>query len=721
MKFLLRLLLRLVYGFRAYNTEVLKTPGPVLLVPNHVSWLDWLFIGVCIDDDWRFVTSSETAKTTWLHRRIMVNKRTFPIDATSPYAVKHMAEYLQGGGRLVLFAEGRITRTGSMMKLYDGTGFLLHKTQSKIITAYLRGVNRIPWVRHNGWTRWFQRTSAHFSTVLTPPHLEKISTQTARNQLSLWLRRQMNLQQFEVDLELGPQNVLDAIGETGDILPGKEILEDVSRQTLTYRRLFTGIDLLQVQWMKRLDSDQRVGLLLPNVNGLVVSILSLWASGKVPAILNFSSGIHVICQCAELAAVKHIITSRQFLTKAKIDPAPLEKAGIELIFLEEVRAGISRVTRIAALMRRYFGFKPALHRPSAKEAAVILFTSGSEGTPKGVELTHRNLMANILQMMTAADFTDHERVFNALPIFHSFGLAAGTLLPLVRGFYTFLYPSPLHYRVVPYVVYDRHCTILLGTNTFLNGYARKANAYDFYSVRYVFAGAEKIQESTYNAWARNFGVRILEGYGATECSPAITLNTLACPCFGSVGQFLPAIEHKIIPVEGVNDGGQLWVRGPNVMRGYLNPDANTKFQALGGWYDTGDIVKVDVNGFVFILGRLKRFAKVSGEMVSLTAVEDALANSFPQFGLRFQVAVLSRSDPEKGEALVVATNESKLSLSDVRRAIINRGFSNLCVPREIIVVREIPKLGTGKVNHRELAKTLFAQPSASAGVSGRNP
>jgi acyl-[acyl-carrier-protein]-phospholipid O-acyltransferase/long-chain-fatty-acid--[acyl-carrier-protein] ligase len=325
-----------------------------------------------------------------------------------------------------------------------------------------------------------------------------------------------------------------------------------------------------------------------------------------------------------------------------------------------------------------------------------------------VELTHGNLLANIGQMVAVKDFMDGDRVFNALPLFHSFGLM-GLLLPLARGMYVFLYPSPLHYRVIPSLLYDLDCTIFFGTNTFLNGYARKAHPYDFRSLRMLVGGAEKLQEATANAWGRQFGARVLEGYGATECSPVVTINTWLNPRYGSAGRFLPGIEYKLEPVEGVAEGGRLWVRGPNVMRGYLNPEPNAKFQAQGGWYDTGDIARVDEDGFLYILGRLKRFAKVSGEMVSLTAAEEALAGAFPQYGLRFQIAVLSRPDAERGETLVAVSNEPRLQLEEIRAAIRARGLGNLYAPREVQYVREIPKLGTGKINHRELQKIIFPQ------------
>jgi acyl-[acyl-carrier-protein]-phospholipid O-acyltransferase/long-chain-fatty-acid--[acyl-carrier-protein] ligase len=310
------------------------------------------------------------------------------------------------------------------------------------------------------------------------------------------------------------------------------------------------------------------------------------------------------------------------------------------------------------------------------------------------------------QMLAVTDIQDTDRMFNCLPLFHSFGLTVGTLLPIVRGLYVFIYPSPLHYRVVPAAFYDQDCTIFLSTNTFLNGYARKAHPYDFRSMRYLFAAAEKLQESTATTWSQKFGVRVLEGYGATECSPCLSVNTPLWPKHGSVGRLLPGMEFRLEPVEGVAEGGRLHVRGPNVMRGYLNADANAKFKALGGWYDTGDIVSVDEEGYLFIRGRLKRFAKVSGEMISLTAVEDALAGAFPQYGLRCEVAVVTRPDEAKGEALIAVTNEPKLQLEDIRAAIRARGLSNLSAPREIKVVREIPKLGTGKINHRELEKML---------------
>ncbi len=706
MRAFFHLLLRILFRFRAYNTGVLNTPGPVLLLPNHVSWIDWLFLAVLMDKDWKFVVSSTAAETSWLHRLVMLNRRTFPVDTASPYAIKRMAEYLQTGGRLVLFPEGRLSRTGSLMKVFDGTGFLLVKTQAKVITCYLRGAQRVLKCEHPGWRKWFPTVTAHFSEVLTPHKLENVSTAQARAQMTNWLRDRLVDQQFRVEMYFGAGHILGAISEVARHRPNQIILEDATNKELSYRRLLVGADLMAQQLEKECDGNH-VGVLLPNVNATPVVLLALWSLGKVPAILNFSTGMATMLACVQLAGLKHIVTSRKFLERAKLKPEPFAEAGIKLLYLEDLREQITGIQKFCSLLRISFSPQSVIRNaPAPDDTAVILFTSGSEGVPKGVELSHKNILANIRQMLGVTDLMDTDRLFTCLPLFHSFGLTVGLLLPLVRGFYVFIYPSPLHYRVVPSVFYDRDCTIFISTNTFLNGYARKAHPYDFRSMRYMFAAAEKLQEATAQTWAQKYGVRIFEGYGATECSPCVSLNTPLAPRYGSVGRLLPGIEHKLEPVEGVTDGGRLFVRGPNVMKGYLNADANAKFKELSGWYDTGDIVSVDAEGYLQIRGRMKRFAKVSGEMVSLAAVEDALAGAFPQYGLRCQIAVVTRPDEGKGEALIAVTNEPKLTLDEIRDAVKAKGLTNLSTPREIKVVREIPKLGTGKVDHRELQKMI---------------
>ena len=702
---LMRGVLRLWFRFRAFNEEATHCDGPALLIPNHLSWIDWLFVGLCLEPDWKFAASELPARHSKLHKWVLSNERIILIGTEPSASLKKMTAHLEAGGKLILFAEGRMSRTGCLQRLFDGTGFLIQKTGAKVVLCYLRGAQRVLASPHGGWTEWFPKVSAHFSEPLTAPEFEgKSAEQRAR--LNQWLRDRMIEQQFETEMEHGPQTVITAIAEVARHIPSRVALEDSTFQDVTYQRVLVGTDVLAGQWDKRLERGiDRVGVLLPNVNGKAITLTSLWAAGKVPAILNYTAGTASMLACLELSGIKQVITSSAFIEKAKLDVAPLEEAGLELIYLEDVRDSISGLSKLCALLNHKLNPWAGQYTPFA-DTAVVLYTSGSEGTPKGVELTHKNLLANVRQSMSVIDLKDTDRFFTCLPLFHSFGLTVGLLLPLLRGAYVYLFPSPLMYRQIPAAFYDRDCTVLLATNTFLNGYARAAQAADFSELRYLICGAEKIQDATREAWAKKFGVRLFEGYGATETSPVLSTNTIFESRDGSVGRLFPGVEYKLEKVDGVDEGGKLLVKGPNIMKGYLNAEPNAEFKKLDGWYDTGDIVTVDEDRYIFIKGRAKRFAKISGEMVSLTAVEAALAGAFPQHGEECAVAVIARPDADKGEQLIAATNTPDLTAEEVREAITKAGLPNLAVPREIKVLDEIPVLGSGKTNYPELTKLL---------------
>ena len=346
--------------------------------------------------------------------------------------------------------------------------------------------------------------------------------------------------------------------------------------------------------------------------------------------LNFSTGPAAAQSACKAAEIKLVVTARKFVEKAKLEAMVAALASqTTVLYLEDVRGEIGITTRIRALVRSLMA-RPRHRRERAHDPAVVLFTSGSEGTPKGVVLSHRNLLANRHQLGSVVDFSPKDIVFNALPVFHSFGLTGGLLLPLLAGVRVFLYPSPLHYRTVPELAYGVNATILFGTDTFLAGYARVADNYDFYSVRYVFAGAERVKPETRRVWSEKFGIRILEGYGATETAPALAVNTPMHFKAGTVGRLLPGVEHRLETVEGIADAARLFVSGPNVMLGYLRAENPGVIDPPpDGWYDTGDIVQIDAEGFVTIKGRAKRFAKVAGEMVPLGAVEELVARVWP--------------------------------------------------------------------------------------------
>lgn len=482
-------------------------------------------------------------------------------------------------------------------------------------------------------------------------------------------------------------------------------LEDAERQPISFGRLVLGALVLGRKLAALTQARERVGLLLPNVQGMAVTLFGLTAFGRVPALLNFTAGVKNLRAAGELAELKTIVTSRRFVDQAKLDDelAALGE-GRRVIFLEDVRKSITSLDKaLGALASLAPGLAHRPHAAAPDDPAVVLFTSGTEGRPKGVVLTHANLVSNARQIfaLAAGFLSERDIVMNPLPAFHSFGLTAGLLMPLLHGMKVVLYPSPLHYKQVPKLIGETGCTFLFATDTFLQGYARAAGPDDLKSVRYVVAGAERVKPETRRMW-EPYGTTILEGYGCTECSPVLACNTPVATRAGSVGRLLPGIEARLDPVEGINEGGKLCVRGPNVMAGYLSFDHPGRIAPPeDGWHDTGDIVALD-DGFVTIKGRAKRFAKLGGEMVSLAAVESMVAGLWPGHNH----VVVSLPDPRKGEQLVLVTENpaaDRAALQEVAKA---QGFPELWVPRAILVTGAIPVLGNGKIDYgstRDLA------------------
>ncbi|MGH6863559.1 MAG: AMP-binding protein, partial [Methylocella sp.] len=461
---------------------------------------------------------------------------------------------------------------------------------------------------------------------------------------------------------------------------------------VSYRKLLIGAHVVGRKLQASSEAGEAVAVMLPNANGAAVAIFALISAGRVPAMINFTAGAANILAGCTSAKVKTLLTSRGFVEKGKLAKlvAVLEES-VRVIYLEDVRAGVSWADKLRALI----GHRRALAPREAGDPAVILFTSGSEGAPKGVVLSHKNILANAAQAAARIDFGRTDKVFNVLPVFHCFGLNAGFVLPLVSGVPVYLYPSPLHYKLVPELVYGSNATILFGTDTFLAGYARVAHAYDFRSVRYVLAGAEPVKEGTRNIWSEKFGIRILEGYGVTETAPVLALNTPMFNKFGTVGRLIPGMEHRLDPVPGVNDGGRLFVRGPNVMLGYLKVDNPGVLQPPEeGWHDTGDIVSIDEQGFITIKGRAKRFAKIGGEMVSLAGIEALASELWPQA----LSAAAREIDPRKGERVVLVTQQKDATRGEFQAFAKSKGASDLMVPAEVMIVEKLPLLGSGKLD-----------------------
>jgi acyl-[acyl-carrier-protein]-phospholipid O-acyltransferase/long-chain-fatty-acid--[acyl-carrier-protein] ligase len=443
-----------------------------------------------------------------------------------------------------------------------------------------------------------------------------------------------------------------------------------------------------------------VGVLMPNATATICLLLGLSAIGRVPAMLNFTSGREGVQASIRAARVRLVITSRRFLDVLQEQGIRLDLGDVEVVYLEDLKGQLTLLDKVWLVSWAIRNPRRVIVDQDPAAPAVVLFTSGSEGTPKGVVLSHAGILANIAQMRAVIDFSPADKFLNALPMYHSYSLTACTLMPLVSGTKVLLYPTPLHYHVIPELAYKRACTFLFGTSTFLGHYARNAHPYDFHRVRVVVSGAEKLDDNVADIWLRKFGLRITEGYGTTECSPVIALNAPLGYKPGTVGRLLPNIEHRIVAVPGITRGGELHVRGPNVMLGYLFPRdpgvLKPPRSELGeGWYATGDVVEMDDEGFVSVRGRVKRFAKVAGEMVSLEAVERIARQASPEHQHAATVLVVS----DLGESTVLFTTDPQLSRTSLLQAARKLGGHELAVARNIFPVAELPLLGSGKVDY----------------------
>ena len=705
----IRTVLKLVYRIEVHGAENMPKPGErAVVVVNHVSWLDGLLLAVFLPGKPVFAVATAVTRTWWIKPALKLF-RAFPVDPTNPISTKAMVRAVKEGNTLVIFPEGRITVTGALMKVFDGPGMVAEKADAPIIPVRIDGAQFTPFSYLRGKVR-LRRFPKIALTILPPRRFAVEGEMTARARRAITGRRlydEMSGMIFDTsDID---RTLFQALLDAKDVHGGRaKVIEDVRRQPLGYKKLITGSMALGRVFERGTRQGEAVGLLLPNITGTVASFFALQAIGRVPAMLNYTAGLANLKAACLAAEVRTIVTARAFVEQAKLEAvvAGLEADGRAFLYLEDIAGEIGAGAKLRALVAtRFAGRLHRRRRVSPNDAAVILFTSGSEGLPKGVVLTHRNLLANCAQLSARIDFNSTDLVLNALPVFHSFGLTGGTLLPILNGVRTLLYPNPLHYRIVPALAYDANATILFGTDTFLAGYARMAHSYDFYALRYIFAGAERVRDETRKTWSEKFGLRILEGYGATEAGPVIAVNTPMHFRAGTVGRLLPGIEAKVEPVPGIAGGGRLSIRGPNIMAGYMKADAPGQLQPPeGGWHDSGDIVTIDAMGFVEIRGRAKRFAKIGGEMISLPAVEGYAAALWPEA----DHAAVTRPDARKGEQLVLFTTRRDAKPGDLQAWARQNGVPELAVPRDIRVLDVLPVLGTGKLDYVELGRVALA-------------
>ena len=686
---------RAFFRMEVEGMENLEKAGPApILALNHVSLLDAGLALTLTDKAPVFAIDYQVAKAWWV-RPFLRLARAMPLNPTKPMATRTLIKVVEGGDPLVIFPEGRLTVTGSLMKVYDGAAMVADHTGAPIVPIRIEGLERTPFSYLTGSQVRKSLFPKVKVTIMEPRTLkleDSLKGRTRRTAAGAALYDVMSDLIFASGLDKDA-TIVEKVIEAGNRYGMKQTaIEDPVSGSLTYSRVLVGTAVLARKLSQMAIPGDAIGVMLPNANGTIVTMLATMSAGRVPAMINFTAGAANILSGCRAAGVSVILTSRAFIEKAELEAVVSElQKSVEIVFMEDVRQGIGLFDKI----RGWLGRNRPLVRMKGDDRAAILFTSGSEGKPKGVVLTHTNILANAAQAAARIDFNTTDKVFNVLPVFHCFGLTAGTILPLTSGVPTYLYPSPLHYRIVPELVYTSNATIIFGTDTFLNGYARVAHAYDFRSIRYCFAGAEPVKPSTRETYMNLFGIRILEGYGVTETAPVIAINTPMFNKPGSVGRILPGIEARLEPVPGVDEGGRLFISGPNVMAGYLREEKPLELEPPAeGWHDTGDIVSIDKDGFVTILGRAKRFAKIAGEMVSLAAVESLADEIWPGH----LSAVAAVKDERKGERLILLTDSPDATRAAYVEAARERGAQDLMVPAEVRVVGEVPLLATGKID-----------------------
>ncbi len=589
----------------------------LLIVANHVSYLDGALLAAFLPDVPIFVINTHMARHWWVKPFIAVT-RHISIDPTNSHYLKTLIQHIKAGERVAVFPEGRISVTGALMKIYEGPALAADKADAALVPVYIEGAQYSLLSRLGGIAR--RRLLPRIRLTMLPP---RRLTATAGNGRAR--RRQLGRQLDDLMVELAyagmniDQPLISAFLEAWERHGGRRaILEDVQPQRLGWRALFVRAFILAELLELECADPRNVGLLLPNSIAAIIAFLALHLRGRTPVFLNCAAGGSAFLSACRTARTKTVITSRVFVetTNLQSHVAALGEP-IRVLFLEDLQPRATWPVRLRGLVRALVpapSFRRMAGPVRADDPAVILFASDPEREPRGVVLTHRNLLASVAQMRAVFDLTPRDVILNPVPPFHPFGLIAATLTPLLLGSRVILYPSPLHYHVIPELAYERRATVLFGTDTLLTSYGRHADPYDFFSVRLVVTGEEPPPEETRRLWAEKFGIRISEGYGPNDVGSLLAANSRRHHRAGTVGKLLPGVDHELEPVAGVADGGRLYVRGANISAGYLSPNQPgavipQRTERGPGWYDTGDIVRIDEDGFVTLLDPVKRFAK----------------------------------------------------------------------------------------------------------------
>lgn len=693
-RFALKSVVRLMYRIHVEGRENIPLTGGALLVSNHVTFVDGLLLGAITP---RFVRFLVIEKHFNQFRWLLEFMHAIPVRQGRPRDVVQMIEKarqeLAAGHVVCIFPEGNLTHTGNITEFQRGMERIAAGLSVPVIPIHLHGLWGSIFSFEGG--RFFKKWPKRFPypvRVSIGEALPACATAAQAREAVLALGAKA-AQAEAVRRPQLQQAFVDSAKEFGS----RQALADSTGKILSYREALIASRMLS-QRIRRVKGEM-VGVVMPaSVGGALVNIAALMA-GKTPVNLNFTSGGESMKSAIDQCAIQTIVTSKAFLAKSKLE----QREG--MVFMEEMLGGFGKMEKALALawsllpawMLRRLVAQPG----GAGRLATVLFSSGSSGKPKGVMLSHSNLMANIEACAQIIPLTAADRIAGVLPFFHSFGYNFTLWFPLVRGIGAVYHPNPVDGKGVGALVAKHSATILLATPTFSAAYTRAVPAEQFRTLRMVLVGAEKLRPAVADEFEKKFGVRPLEGYGVTEMAPVVAVNTRNGQ-IGSVGPTLPGVAVRAVdPVDyaalqpGVE--GLLLVSGPNQMMGYWGDEARTKQAFVDGWYNTGDIGRVDDAGLVYLTGRLSRFSKIAGEMVPHGTVEEALEACLSPGSRACVVAV---PDEDRGERLVALYTDSELSPAEVAARLSKCGLPNLWLPRRdgLMFVEELPSLGSGKVD-----------------------
>ncbi|MBR4105911.1 MAG: AMP-binding protein [Alphaproteobacteria bacterium] len=719
-RFCLRCMFRLFKVRFEMRFDLRDLPNKGVYISNHVSYVDPIILFAFLPGNPIFALHGQLYRNIWV-RFFMRKADVMEYGNLDVPDLKNLIAKVDAGRLCVIFPEGRMTTNGNIMKIYESAGLIADKTNSPIIPIWINGLQ---------YCRFFSKTGGRLPHWYFPrvkiivekprPLKLKDNLRHVRNHISNEIYMIMRQMMFEsmynpkmtVFTQLIKAAKIHAKKCFGLIRP--KVLEDIGRKPKSFKDIMLGSYVLGRYFNKTSVYQESIGVMLPNSVAAVCTFFGLNAYGQVPVMLNFSAGAQNIVSGINTTLVKKVITSKLFVKKAGLEEVvkAIEENGTEVIYLEEVAKKISLPAKLLALLQYKVRYVP--YKATPDDRAVILFTSGSEGAPKAVVLSNRNVISNVWQIASFETLNRTDVVLNSMPLFHSFGLVLGTLYALYQGAKVFLYPSPLHFRVISDLLYELNATVMIGTDTFFRSYAKIAHPLDFGSLRLCYAGAEGVKLDTRNLLNERLGARLMEAYGTTECSPAVAGNNMVFNKFGTIGKLCPGMECRLEKVDGIDEGGELVVKGPNVMAGYIMADnPGVLVEPHNGWYHTGDVVEIDDIGFIKIKDRIKRFAKIGGEMVSLKAVENMICKAFEGKD-EFCCGVVAIPHENKGEQIVVVTNEPTLTSDMLHDFIRKNGYPELYMPRVILYKDKIPTSGTGKVDNVTLKKEVLAELSKQA-------